>query len=119
MSKKKYKTWAQAKSEIEKVVNSTHDSIAELSLFNGFLHRHTISHFSSPIYSAAYRKSKKTSSEFFAINCVSPDSGEYYIFQWKYDASNGTCKITKKVTLRQCLKTLIYVPNQHAYVGKA
>ena len=117
--RKSFKSWEQTRNEIEKVLDSYTDATEnDLTLANGIQHKCTISHNSSPIFSVAYRPSNKSHVEFYILNYISPDSGESFFVQWKYDSISGICKLTKKVVIRQCLKLLIYIPNQHAFIGR-
>ena len=119
IKKSSFKPWKQSKAEIEHALdNEVECADNDVYLMNGIQHKKTISHNSCPIFSVAHRRSKKSRIEFFVLNYVAPDTGESYFAQWKYDSQKGACKMTKKVQIRQCLKILVYIPNQHAYIGE-
>jgi len=119
IQRKLFKPWQETRSEIEKVIEEYTDAIEnDVTLANGIQHKCTITHNSSPIFSVAYRASQKANVEFYVLNYISPDSGESFFAQWRYDSLTGISKLTKRVSVRQCLKILIYIPNQHAFVGK-
>ena len=119
IKRKLFKPWKETRAEIENAIDNYSD-VAEndLTLANGIQHKCTITHNSNPISSVVHRTSKKAHVEFYAINYMSPESGESFFSQWRYDSLSGVCKLTKKVPVRQCLKILVYIPNQHAFVGE-
>ncbi|XP_076803199.1 uncharacterized protein LOC143447131 isoform X2 [Clavelina lepadiformis] len=120
MTKKRgYKTWAQARNDIEETLKSGRyaGNDSELCFESGLQLAHTLSHYPSPIFSSSFYEDQKEGFEYYLLNYVSADSGESFIVQWRYDPTAGSAKITKKSPIRQYLNHILWIHTQNAFIG--
>lgn len=115
----RYKRWKDSKREIEQfLISSEYEQTDEEVLIeSGLQLRKTISHSPSPVFSSAFCGVTKKGYEKYLINYMSCDGGESLVADWICKPSEGRSKLVKKTSMRNCLKKLIWIPSQHAFVG--
>lgn len=112
-----YKTWAQARANIVKVLSyGSSGNISETSIKSGLQLKTTISHYPSPVFSVAHHEDSCNGIEYYVVNYVS-SGGESVIAEWRYNPEEQSLRIQRKFTVRNYLKHLIWIASQRAYVG--
>nr|XP_039268538.1 uncharacterized protein LOC120343431 [Styela clava] len=119
MSNSGYKTWATSRTQIERTIaeKCLIGYEGDVGIKSGFQLRKTISHYPSPIFSYCYHDDPANGNEYYVINYMSSDGGGSVIVEWRYDIATQSIFVQRKFSIRNCLKHLIWIANQKAFIG--